>query len=851
MSVADMTAKLLITADTRQASADVKAFSQRTKATLGSLEARLKVGAERQAQFNERWSQTLGLSRQVGQGMTVAGVAIVGAFGLATRSAVQFNKGLTEVSTLVDTTKVKMSELKDGINDIAMSTGQNVQALTRGMYQAISAGVAPEKVVEFMRVSAKAAVAGVTDTETAVNGITNVINAFGLKTEDATRISDAMFTAAKQGKTTFGELSQSMFHVAPAAAAAGVSMEETMAAISALTASGTPTSVATRQIRAALVGLMRPSADISKAFKAQGFASAEAAIKAKGLKFALDVIQKASGGSSSKLTELLGSVEAVNAAQVLAGKGAAKFAGDIQAQANATGAAAEAFKKMDQTMAPEKMRETFDVLVRGLGDAVLPLLNDALKVVTPLVKAFADFVQTPVGKALALATAGFGALMLVVGPFLTVLPNLIGGIQLVAGAMGVGTAGAAGVAGATGLATTAVGAFGVKALLVLGKGGIVAAAIAALLIELAALKRAFDAAGAAADEAREKWRQAGEFEQAAANARGYGDIAAKQQAEREAAKPTWGEWWAAKWLPHVTPKDLAQQRVASSQQSAGYLDKKRRGQMRASGGPVLTGNEYLVGEKGPELFTPSQSGTIIPAGPTADLIKRGQERFHSLRTALPGAQGMAALNWRQALDLSTFSQLISLFAGDLYQKLLKLPEAFLVALELELAERGQTGLLARRLGIGASAATGATGGVGGGMAWPGKLNWAKATPQPYQMRQYLGTMRQNVAAMAMAPHRAYQKSAAMLAEEAMARGGRATGYAMRRRAFGGPVSGGAQYLVGEQGPELFVPDSTRGTSGGNTTINITVQGGIYGDQRLVELIKSTVLDALRQAKYAT
>jgi hypothetical protein len=35
---------------------------------------------------------------------------------------------------------------------------------------------------------------------------------------------------------------------------------------------------------------------------------------------------------------------------------------------------------------------------------------------------------------------------------------------------------------------------------------------------------------------------------------------------------------------------------------------------RAAGGPVSAGTTYLVGEKGPELFTPSGSGTIIPNG---------------------------------------------------------------------------------------------------------------------------------------------------------------------------------------------------------------------------------------------
>jgi phage-related minor tail protein len=34
----------------------------------------------------------------------------------------------------------------------------------------------------------------------------------------------------------------------------------------------------------------------------------------------------------------------------------------------------------------------------------------------------------------------------------------------------------------------------------------------------------------------------------------------------------------------------------------------------ATGGPVTAGTSYLVGERGPELFTPSASGFITPNG---------------------------------------------------------------------------------------------------------------------------------------------------------------------------------------------------------------------------------------------
>ena len=41
---------------------------------------------------------------------------------------------------------------------------------------------------------------------------------------------------------------------------------------------------------------------------------------------------------------------------------------------------------------------------------------------------------------------------------------------------------------------------------------------------------------------------------------------------------------------------------------------------RARGGPVTAGRPYMVGERGPEVFTPSASGSILPNGLTAESI---------------------------------------------------------------------------------------------------------------------------------------------------------------------------------------------------------------------------------------
>ena len=297
-------------------------------------------------EFTAQWGEMAQTARSVGIGLAAVGGGIVASLGAASKAAMEFNKSLDEVSTLVDTNIVSMKNLKAGINDLAMSTGQASEALVGGMYQAISAGIDAGEAVQFMGVAARAAVAGVTDAETAVNGLTNVINAWQLSASDATAVADAMFVAVKGGKTTFEELSDFMFQVAPAAAAVKVSFQEVMAGLSTLTAAGTPTRVAATQLRAALVGLQRPSKEMSAIFEALGFRSAQAAIEQEGLGFALKAVADAAAGDSGKLMELLGSVEAVQAAQVIAGTGAEKFAKDLKAQKNAVGAADEAYRKM-------------------------------------------------------------------------------------------------------------------------------------------------------------------------------------------------------------------------------------------------------------------------------------------------------------------------------------------------------------------------------------------------------------------------------------------------------------------------------------------------------------------------
>lgn len=56
---------------------------------------------------------------------------------------------------------------------------------------------------------------------------------------------------------------------------------------------------------------------------------------------------------------------------------------------------------------------------------------------------------------------------------------------------------------------------------------------------------------------------------------------------------------------------------------------------RAEGGPVQKGKTFLVGEEGPELFTPPQGGNITPAGETAAKMAGSQQAAPVVNVAAP------------------------------------------------------------------------------------------------------------------------------------------------------------------------------------------------------------------------
>lgn len=279
----------------------------------------------------------------------------------------RFQKAMLEVATLskeVDGSLTEyMNRVMDMIRDIPIAGDEAAKAL----YQIVSAGHDGANGMEILEVSAKAATGGLTETATAADAITTILNAYGMQADKAKSVSDKLFTTVRLGKTTFGELGTSIAQAAPIAASFGISLDDVLAAVATITKQGVPTSEAMTKIRAAILGTANQLGD--------------AAFQGRTFQEALQLIYDKADGSATKMKELLGTDEALQAALALTGKNAKGASKDLAELGNSAGAAETAFKKMNDSTENQLvlLRNNITAALRPMGEEIMKQVSDIAK----------------------------------------------------------------------------------------------------------------------------------------------------------------------------------------------------------------------------------------------------------------------------------------------------------------------------------------------------------------------------------------------------------------------------------------------------------------------------------------
>ena len=306
------------------------------------------------------------------------GTAAIGIGIASTMAFVDFEKSMNEVFTLIPGTSQKaMDGMTNDVKNFSKEFGVLPDKVVPALYQALSAGVPQGNVFDFLETAQKAAKGGVTDLTTAVNGISSVVNAYGADTINATQASDLMFTAVRMGKTTFEEMSNALFNVNPIAAALGVKFGDVTAAMSAMTAQGIPTNVATTQLRQLFVELSKEGTKTSDTFeKIAGKSFKKFVAEGGNTQQALQLLEKYAGKTNVGINDLFGSVEAGSAALSLTGKGTDTFSKNLDEMSKSSGATEAAFGQMNKGLGPliDKVKAWGSVLLIDIGQKIAPII---------------------------------------------------------------------------------------------------------------------------------------------------------------------------------------------------------------------------------------------------------------------------------------------------------------------------------------------------------------------------------------------------------------------------------------------------------------------------------------------
>jgi len=325
----------------------------------------------------------------------VAGIAIAAsavAIGTASiKMAADWETSMSNINTLFDDSGASIKRMDKGIKEILKSSPKSAEDLGASAYNIVSAGISDTaEALKVLDVSQKLAVAGLGETTEAVDIVTSAINAFGIDTKYANDIGDSFFLAVKSGKTTVSELAQGFGQVAPLANAMGVSFEDLIGTVSAMTTSGMKASVAYSQVRATLSNLLKPTKEMQELYDELGMSveDVKTSMSEKGLIGTLRMLSESVEGDTAMLGKMFGSVEGLNAVMMLLNETGDNANIIINDMITSNGILNDKYKEQSETTENQYkiLKNKMNVMMMELGKKILPLVIKGME----LLSAFID-----------------------------------------------------------------------------------------------------------------------------------------------------------------------------------------------------------------------------------------------------------------------------------------------------------------------------------------------------------------------------------------------------------------------------------------------------------------------------
>lgn len=376
---------------------------------MGPNELIIKIGAtskEFEYELKKIQRQTEALEDQLATAARVSAAAFVAlsaAVAGATSRAAKFEETFSNVVTQLDKGSFKAKSLEAGIADLrqgvialGVRSGQSFDVLNQGLFELISAGVPAEEAISQLSAATDLAIAGATDTASAVKALVAAYTSFGSAAGNAQEVAEKFFVASKFGVTDVQAVATEFNKVAGLAKTLGVSFNEALGSATALTNNGAkPTAQAFTQFEAVLVSVIDAqkrlrefSPEVQKALSLEN-------VQRVGINEALRQTIVAVDGNVASLQKLLGSSNALQGALSLTGAQAGTvklILGTLNDEQSRAAQFADALKVKQETLnsATARLKTSLDAAAIVIGEQFVPLIKATADFVGGLASKFSE-----------------------------------------------------------------------------------------------------------------------------------------------------------------------------------------------------------------------------------------------------------------------------------------------------------------------------------------------------------------------------------------------------------------------------------------------------------------------------
>ena len=202
--------------------------------------------------------------------ITGTATALGGVATAAIKVGSDFEAQMSRVQAISGATGKELEELRSQAVELGADTSFSASEAAQGMENLAAAGFETNEIMDAMPGLLDLAAASGEDLASSSDIAASTLRGFGLAASEAGHVADVLAENANRTNSSVAETGEAMKYIAPLARAAGISMEETAAAIGIMANAGIQGSQAGTTLRGALSRLSKPTANMQQAMNELG-----------------------------------------------------------------------------------------------------------------------------------------------------------------------------------------------------------------------------------------------------------------------------------------------------------------------------------------------------------------------------------------------------------------------------------------------------------------------------------------------------------------------------------------------------------------------------------------------------